>query len=419
MSHERSVVVHVITRMILGGPTRPVLAALSRLPSHGLSPVLITGPPAAHELPDRQAYEAIAGLQVIELRELVRDPAGWRDLRATLTLIRKLRRFDPMLIHTHTAKAGALGRLAGWFLGSHRPPAVHTFHGHSLSRAAAGRMAPVWRTIERGLARFATDLVLTLSPRQRQEIVDLLGRKLASRVVVQPLAFDFAMCPEDLAESRRFTAAVRRSDERLLAFVGRGVVVKGLHDLARAHARLMALDLRAGRRLRVTLIGPLEPVVENIVRRVLSDSGLLDQWNFWGPTLNPRPLLEAVDGVVLPSHTEGTPVSILEAFALGLPVIASAVGGVPELLAGRWERIAAGDWRVERTAPRGLLVPSGDIDAWAAALQTFASDPTQIPGDPAERKAFVTTTFDADQHVRDLLELYARAGAKAHTNRIG
>lgn len=407
------VVMHVITRMILGGPTRPVLAALSRLRRHGWDPVLVTGSPTAHELRDDDAYRAAPDLTVIELPNLVRAPSVRRDLSATVALSGALRRFRPALIHTHTAKAGALGRFAGWLQSRHRPRAVHTFHGHSMNRASAGRSAAVWRLIERALARSATDLIVTLSPQQRDEIVGLLGGPIGSRVVVLPLAFDAAICPADLDQTRAFSDAIRRPGDRVLAFVGRGVPVKGLSDLARAHVRLTALEAAAARALRVVLVGPLEPAVERSVRSLLAAGGLADRWNFWGPALNPRPALDAVDGVVLPSHSEGTPVSILEALSLGLPVLASAVGGVPELLAGNWNRCGAGDWRVEAAPPRGLLVPAGDIEGWAAALRAFAVDPAQIPGDAHERRRFVAGTFDPDQHVADLHALYARLGVAA------
>lgn len=412
-SPRQPVVVHVITRMILGGPTRPVLAALSRMSERGLNPVLVTGSPTAHELADRAAYLTAPGLTVMELRSLVRAPSVWKDFSATIALSGAIRRLRPALIHTHTAKAGALGRIAGWLQGRDRPRAVHTFHGHSLNRASAGRSAAVWRLIERRLARSATDLIVTLSPQQRDEITSLLGDRVGSRVVVLPLAFDPAMCPADHDQTRAFSEAIRRPGDRVLAFVGRGVPVKGLSDLARAHARLKATDERAARALRVALVGPLEPAVESSVRSLLAVAGLADRWNFWGPAFNPRPALDAVDGVVLPSHSEGTPVSILEALSLGLPVLASAVGGVPELLSGNWSRRGAGEWRVETTTSRGLLVPAGDIDAWAAALRAFAVDPGQIPGDADERRAFVAKTFDPEQHVADLLALYARLGVTA------
>lgn len=412
-SPRRPVVVHVITRMILGGPTRPVLAALSRLSDRGLNPVLVTGSPTAHELPDRAAYLAAPGLTVVELGNLVRAPSIWKDLSATIALRGAIQRLRPALIHTHTAKAGALGRIAAWLQGHDRPRAVHTFHGHSLNRASAGRTASVWRVIERALARSPTDLIVTLSPQQRGEISSLLGDRCGSKVVVLPLAFDPAMCPADHDQTRDFSGAIRRPGDRVLAFVGRGVPVKGLSDLARAHARLRVLDDRAAQVLRVVLVGPLEPAVESSVRSLLASSGLADRWNFWGPAFNPRPVLDAVDGVVLPSHSEGTPVSILEAFSLGLPVLASAVGGVPELLSGNWSRHSAGEWRVEATTPRGLLVPAGDVDAWAAALRAFAVDPRQIPGDAEERCRFVAKTFDPEQHVADMLALYARLGVAA------
>jgi glycosyltransferase involved in cell wall biosynthesis len=409
---RRPVVIHVMTRLILGGPSRPVAAALDRLGQSGFRPVLVVGPPGPFETPDHAVLVSVPDLPVLQLRTLIRNPSPLDDLRALAGLSRAMRRLKPALIHTHTAKAGALGRLAGWLLRRHRPPAVHTFHGHSLSWAATGALSLGWSVIERALARTATDLIVALSPGQRDELRRYLGAHAGRKTRVLPLAFDPRISAGSDQELEALRARLGDKNQRVLGFVGRGVAVKGLTDLARAHAAAASRDPVTRERLRIVLIGPIEPLLEAKLRRTLAEGGIGEQWLFWGVSSGARHLMQAFDALVLPSRSEGTPVSILEAFSCGLPVIASAVGGVPELLECEWVREVAGDWNVKPANPRGLLVRPGSREGWIAALQRFAQN-DRIPGDKHERQQFVQRVFDPDQHVADLIALYESLGVQA------
>ncbi len=404
IARTRPVAIHVLTRLIRGGPTRPVLATLARLGELGYRPVLVTGAPASHEDEALDALESCPDLPVLKLPFLRRELNLARDARAIGALRAACKRLRPAILHTHTSKAGGVGRL-GAALSRGRFMRIHTFHGHSMTRDAAGRSAPLWRIAERLLARTATDLIVTVSPGQREDLLGRLGRHHRKRMAVVPLAFDpYAY---GLSGERGVRIAEwRRPGERLLAFCGRGVRVKGLDVLARAHARLVSNDRERGERLRIVVIGPLEPMIRDEVLGTLGAAGIAQQWNFTGPVPNPLPLLEATDGLVLPSRSEGTPVSILEALEAGLPVIASAVGGVPDLLQTDWERHGPGEWSVRPTSPRGLLLPPGDVEAWAGALGRWVLDSTAVPGEPRERRQFVRRVFDADLRTADLHALY-------------
>ncbi len=408
---RRPIAIHIVTRLIRGGPTRPVLAALGRLSQIGYRPVLITGMPGRYEDEALDVLDTFPDLPVLRMRVLRRAPQPFFDCRALAGLAGAAARLRPAVVHTHTAKAGALGRVSSRFARGGSCRRIHTFHGHSLTRESSGRMAPLWRAIERLLLWGATDLLITLSPGQRDEIVRRLGPRAARLSVVLPLSHD----PTRYAPAGQRTLRVgewRQPGERLLAFLGRGVRVKGLEGLARAHARLAARDRARAGRLRLIIVGPMEPGVLEGSRSVLAHCGLGAQWHFIGSVPNPLSLLPEFDGLVLPSLSEGTPVSIIEAFDAGLPVIASAVGGVPEMLAMRWERSAPGVWHTRPCAPRGLLLPVGETDAWAAALERFVDDPASVPGNPLARQTFVREVFDPDQGCADLDALYRRVGAR-------
>lgn len=410
-SSKPAIAVQIVTRMILGGPSRPLWAAMLRLPPRGFAPILLSGAPGGDETAERPPPGA-ADVQQLRLPRMVRRPAPIDDTLSWLQLRNLLRRIEPAVVHTHTAKAGALGRLAAASMGAPGPAVLHTFHGHSLSRSASGRLAPAWRWIERRLAHRATDLVITLSPRQRAELVALLGERLSSRILVLPLAFDPELCPPDPESTARYAVAWRTEGERVLGFVGRGVPVKGLPNLARAHLGLHALAPERARRLRIVVVGPVQPGVKRALDQLLHGTPLAQRWSFVGPLPNPRPVYGALDGLVLPSRSEGTPVSILEALSAGLPVIASPVGGVTELLSCNWRRSDAGVWDATPCAPRGELVPAEDAARWTEALRQFVDSPSSVPGDPEERRRFVAATFDPVVHADDLVALYARAAER-------
>ncbi len=388
-------VLHVVTRLVVGGPTRPLLAWLDGLSREGFAPVLVSGRPAPGEVP---WPPPTGGAPAWIVSSLCREPSPLRDLRAFLSLARAIRRLVPAIVHTHTAKAGVLGRAAAR-LARPVPRVVHTFHGHSLSREAGGRLAPLWTRIERGLVR-VTDRLLAVSPRVADDLERRLGLTTPPAVVPLPVPVP----PGGTAAGD----PVRRHGRRVAVFLGRGVPVKGLDLLARAHALAEARRRRGEPGLAVRVVGPVEERVRAELDHLLAEAKISGLWSFAGPVRDPLPELCRADLLVLPSRSEGTPVSILEALGAGLPVLASAVGGVPDLLAASWETEGPGRWRTVPAPARGWLLPSGDEEAWSRALAAAAADPGAIPGNPAVRRAFVATTFDPGARAAELAALYRR-----------
>lgn len=407
-SSPRPIALHVLTRLIVGGATRPVFETCCLLSGMGYRPVLAVGSAATHEVPRDDLLGRYPDLPVLQIPSLVRSPSPVKDLRALGILTAAVRRLRPLVVHTHTAKAGTLGRLAGRLARRKGTTLVHTFHGHSLSRTTSGSMAPLWNAMERVLAAGATDLVLTLSPSQAEEIGRRLGDAARRRIAVLPLGVELDEEPVSVAQARRIRA-LRSDGDTWLVFVGRGVRAKGLDDLAVAHARLASRRADLGRRLGIAMVGPVEPRVRREVDEILSRAGLAERWCWFQASLEAPALMREFDGLVLPSRSEGTPVSVIEALGAGMPVLASAVGGVPELLSHRWEREAPGAWRTIPADPRGLLLPAQDPDAWARAFEQLLTGRNPVPGDRDERRAFARGVFDTLLHTRDLCALYATA----------
>src|SRR3954452_23113522 len=218
--------VRIIARLNVGGPSIQAITLTRRLEARGYRTRLVRGREGARE--GSMDYLASELGVVPTLVPMQRDP-GLADLAALRRLVSILRRDRPAIVHTHAAKAGALGRVAALIAGgSSRPVLVHTFHGHSLTGYFSGRTAGVYRMIERWLAR-RTDALVAVSAEVRDELV---GLSVAGpeRFVLVPVGFDLARFLDDSARPRR-RAAVRAqwgvaTDAELITLVARLVPVK-------------------------------------------------------------------------------------------------------------------------------------------------------------------------------------------------
>ncbi len=305
-----------------------------------------------------------------------------QDLRALWTLWRLCRELKPQIVHTHTAKAGTLGRLAAWF--ARVPVRVHTFHGHVFSGYFGRAQTAVAIAIERLLARITTRIV-AISRRQAEELCRYL-RLSADRVTVLPLGLDLGrfLIGDPDAARRRFRQRLGVSDRLVVTMVGRLTGIKN-HPLAfRAFAAVAAEAPDA----LLVLIGGGED--ETALRSLVDRLGIADRVRFGGWWDDLEAVYYGSDVIALSSDNEGTPVCLIEALACGRPVIATDVGGVADVLEdGRF----------------GILVPPRDETAFAAALRRVL--------DPAERSQLagrgrdaVLERYDVARLVKDVEALY-------------
>ena len=241
----------------------------------------------------------------------VRRSIGPRDALGLAELVALVRRLGPALVHTNSSKAGVLGRVAA--ATGRVPVSVFTAHGWAF-KATEGVASRLYLLADRAV-RPLTSAVICVSEEERRAGL-AAGTCAPARTVVIPNAV-----PTDVplaAHAERADGAVE------LVTVGR---------LARPkdHATLLRGLAQAPARVRLTILGdgPLRPELQ----RLAAELGLGDRARFAGEVHDVAARLAAADGFVLASTSEGMPVSVLEAMAAGLPVVASAVGGVPELVA--------------------------------------------------------------------------------------
>lgn len=347
-------VMRVIARLNMGGPALHVSYLAAGLEERGYHTTLVSGTLARGESSMAFVAERL-GVRVVPLTELGREISPLRDIVAALKLAKLIREERPHILHTHTAKAGTIGRLAALLAGPSRPSiVVHTFHGHVLRGYFDPVRTAAFRLLEQTLARVATALV-AVSPEVRDELVRL-GVAPASKFVVIRLGIELEKrvhAEPGLREESRRTLGVTPG-RFFVGWVGRMTGVKRVDDVLLTIARLreLGVDVVLG------LIGD-GPDREGVEARA-HELGIIRHCLFLGYQEEVAPFYAAFDAVVLPSANEGTPVSVIESLAAGRPVVATRVGGVPDVV---------------REGVDGFLVGTGDIEALAERLSRLALDP--------------------------------------------
>ena len=353
---------------------------------------LITGR-ITHDEGDMTYYARDRGVEVIEIAGMSRLLSPWNDLATLLRLFRIFRRERPTIVHTHTAKAGTVGRLAALAAGV--PVIVHTFHGHVLSGLYfSGLKTRFFLGIERQLAR-ATDRLVVLTHRQAREMSQDLGVAPAERFAVIPLGLDLQRFAEvDPAAARgRVRADLGIEDDRpVIGIVGRMVPVKN-HELLFDAVEVLAKRMDPAPH--VVVVGSGER--EALLKRYAADKGLdrLVHWLGWRQDL--PEIYPAFDLTALTSFDEGTPVSLMESLAAGTPIVSRAVGGVPEILEeGRLGRLVWSD-------------SAGDL---ADALEEVLSDPPSAETRETARRR-VLERYSIERLAADTERLYTEALGRA------
>jgi glycosyltransferase involved in cell wall biosynthesis len=374
----------VIARLNMGGPALHVAYLSAGLRERGYDTTLVAGSLARGE----DSMEFVAdelGVKVERLPGLRRDISPIRDVVAVLRLAQLIRRERPAILHTHTAKAGAVGRMAALVAGDARPPiVVHTVHGHVLR----GYFGPVrtlgFRLLERWLAR-GTDALVAVSPEVRDDLVRL-GVAPREKFTVVRLGIEL----EERLGGRNGRDETRRvlgiAPERFtVGWIGRMTGVKRTGDVLLAFKQLREHGIDAC----LCMVGD-GPDREQVEQRA-HELGIMRDTLFLGYQENVAPFYAVFDAMILPSGNEGTPVSAIESLAAGRPVVATRVGGVPDVV---------------RDGEDGFLVELGDVGELAGALARLAADP-ELRGRMGEAgRTRVLPRYAVQRLVEDVDRLY-------------
>lgn len=339
----------------MGGPALHVAYLSAGLQSRGYETTLVAGS-LAHGEESMAGVADDLGVPILTVPELHREISPLRDLRAVYRLASIIREVRPTILHTHTAKAGAIGRFGALLAGDARPPiVVHTFHGHVLRGYFDPLPSNAFRLLERVLARRTTALV-AVSPEVRDDLVSL-GVAPRDRFTVIRLGIGLdervgASGEVSGAETRRLLGLP--ATRFTVGWIGRMTGVKRTGDVLLALRKLREQGVDAC----LCMVGD-GPDRDALERRAY-DLGIAKDVLFLGYQEEVAPYYAAFDALILPSANEGTPVSVIEALAAAKPVVATRVGGVPDVV---------------REGIDGFLVEPGDTEAMADRLARLAGDP--------------------------------------------
>ena len=388
-------IVRIIARLNVGGPARQACLLHERLRPE-FETVLVTGHPDKGEEDMSYLLSSEEGVEWVD--SMSRPVRIFSDLRSLVAIYRILRREKPDVVHTHTAKAGALGRVAAVM--ARVPVRIHTFHGHVFAGYFGRFKTWIYLTIERTLARFTTRIV-TVSEGQAAELAE--EYRVAPRSTIQVIRNGF-----EWQETSRPREEVRaelnlKRDQMAVLWMGRMVPIKGLELLADV-VRAAAKD----NQLMFVIAGD-GPERNQFEQRVAGcGNARMTGWQ-----RDVAPLLKACDAVLLTSVNEGTPTALIEAMLASRPFIATDAGGSAELAV----ELTPGVGGTQQGA-NGFIAEQR-ADAIVECLRRLARDPA-LRGAMGERgREHALKNWGGGRLVNEIKQLYYElAGSpkgRAHT----
>lgn len=371
----------LIARLNVGGPAIHTILLTRRLRDLGYSTELVTGIEGPNEgnMLDLAREQGVTPLVYPALgREL--NPKG--DFRMVMELYRRFRQTRPHIVHTHTAKAGAVGRLAAWM--ARVPIRIHTFHGHVFHGYFSAAKTRFFTELEKRLARI-TSRIIVLGPSQQADIQGL-GIGKPGQFVQIPLGLDLAR----FTECNREESSLRHelglgADTPVVSIVARLVPIKN-HTLFFQAARLV-LERHPAVRFVLAGDGPDREVLEAQSREM----GLEKSVVFLGFRSDLPNIYAGSDVSVLTSKNEGMPVAIIESLSTGTPVVATGVGETSSIV---------------EQGVSGYIVPPGDTAALADRICAVLEQPDDWRLKLQRTREAFAGNYSIDRLVSDIDSLY-------------
>ncbi|MEP7127875.1 MAG: glycosyltransferase [Chitinophagales bacterium] len=388
-------ILRIINRLNLGGPTFNA-AYLSKFLAPEFETMLVAG-----MIDDTEESSAFITqemeLKPVYIPEMFREINLLKDRRAYLQLKQVMRDFRPDIVHTHAAKAGALGRLAA--AATHVPVIVHTFHGHVFHS-----YFPEWKTnlfirIERYLAAKSTRII-SISNKQKEELSGVYKICAPEKIEVIPLGFNLEKFSTDIpAKRKKFrNHHLVEDDEVVIVIVGRLVPVKNHTLFLKA---LQAVQSKTSKKVRAFIVGDGEE------RKHIENQAASLQLDFTDFSSQPKPSLltftswvkevdevyAGADIVTLTSRNEGTPVSLIEAQAAGKPIVTTDVGGITDIVV---------------PGKNAFVVATNDVQAFAEKLLRLVEDDQLRNMMSSFNTSSIVSDFDYKRLVSETAALYRR-----------
>lgn len=388
-------VLRIIARLNIGGPAMHAVILTEGLDKTHFESLLVCGNIDKNE-GDMSYYAAQNNIKPVFIPELKRELNFINDTVAFIKIYKIIKAYRPDIIHTHTAKAGTLGRLAGLlfnlthYFSSKRIRLVHTFHGHIFEGYFNKLQTYIFILIERFLAIF-TLRIITVSESVKKEMVSL---RIAGKDKIEVI-------PLGLEIEKFFDIPMRDNPDFNVGIVGRLVPIKNHRLFLEAASRVIRDNSGLPISFKIIGDGELGGELRDYARRLNIDK----QIEFLGWQKDLIKVYADLDIVTLTSLNEGTPVSLIEAMAAARTVVATDVGGVRDLLGSptsKDTRAQAGFEILER----GIIVKSADTLGFANALGLILRDSAMRKATGEAARNFVRDRFTKERLIKDMEDLY-------------
>jgi glycosyltransferase involved in cell wall biosynthesis len=386
-------IIRIIARLNVGGPAIHVILLTHEFRKRGHESLLVVGPVPETE-GNMEYYASKWNVLLVRVPELVRPLSLKNDWVAFWKLFRLLRRERPDIVHTHTAKAGTLGRAAAILAGT--PVILHTFHGNVFDGYFSPARTRLFLFIERLLARF-TDRLISVSKSQVDELIH-------KHKIAQPDKFETVGLGIDLDAFRGVEGDKQGQPEDwknrpvVIGWVGRFTEIKDpilFVDVAAAILKSSSTPAN------FVMIG--DGHLRQAIEARISGYGLQAQFTLSGWQREMAEVYSSIDLMALTSLNEGTPVTMIEAMATSRPFVAFNVGGLQDLMTGAPQRYEGFD-----VFDNGILVDPRDVGTFVKAASLLVQDPERRVRMGRMGKAFALENFSKERLARDMEALYKK-----------
>lgn len=382
---EKIKILRIINRFNIGGPTYNA-TFLTAFLGDEYETMLVGGLPEEGESDSLYIVEKY-GVKPVLINEMIRTPNLKSDRQAYQRLKSIIQEFKPDIVHTHAAKAGALGRKAA--KACNVPVIVHTFHGHVFHSYFGKVKTAIFKMIERNLAKKSTGII-AISSIQKEELSKEHRICSPEKIKVIPLGFDLVPFREKSIANRSSTREQYdiKADEVAIAIVGRLAEIKNHGFFLNAVEALLG---KTTAKVKVFIVGdgPEKQVVSQRVAEVNEQFPGVITMTSWIKDIGT--FNAGMDLICLTSNNEGTPVSLIEAQAGGIPVISTDVGGVRDVV---------------QDGITGEIVPVGDLNQYVEKLQELCEDEKKRSKMSQNGWSFVQEKFHYNTLVKNVGDYY-------------
>jgi glycosyltransferase involved in cell wall biosynthesis len=407
LKKKRIKIIRILSRLNIGGPALHTILLTEAMNNERFHSILVKGVEAPLE-GNMMYYAKQKGVKPIIINEMGRDISLIKDIISLLKIYRIIKLEKPDIVHTHTAKAGFLGRFVVmlynlnhcFHINSDRSKIIvfHTYHGNVLSGYFGKIKSSVFIYIEKFLSRFTTNIIC-ITKLQKQEIISF-GITKPEHVVTIPLGLEL----HKFLTVNSYSGQLRNElgvDNKtvLIGIVARLVPIK--NHMLFLNGILYLSQKYVNRKIKALIIGDGE--CRTKLEKFVEKSNLRNLVYFLGFRKDLERIYTDLDIVALTSDNEGSPVALIEAMTSNIPVITTNVGGVGDLLGVGESPISPGEFI---TSKCGLIINPGDHFGFSKALEFMFDNPVIRFQMGLNARKMVYPKYDISRLIKNMEFLY-------------